>query len=199
MMLFPDRLDTDRLTLERLGRETVDVFEFYRICSSDPGIEEVTEYVTWESHETVKETLEFLDRVEEQWRDDEAATYVIRPESGEDGAGDIAGCTGLTCDWDRQTCELGLWLRKRFWGRGYSGERASALMALAFERLDLEVVAVTHHVENDQSRRAIAKYVDAHGGQRDGRLRNWVDYGDHVGDVDRYTVTREQYQAATEE
>jgi len=197
-MLFPERFETDRLTFERLTRESIDLFEFYRICSSDSGIEEVTEYMPWDPHQSVKETAEFVDSVEQQWTDDEAATYVIRPKDSEDGGGDIAGLTTLSCDWDRRTGGLGMWLRKRFWGRGYSGERAAALMEIAFERLDLEVVAVTHHVDNEKSQRAIEKYVEAHGGQRDGLLRNWIPYDDDVADEYRYTVTRDEYQEAVQ-
>jgi ribosomal-protein-alanine N-acetyltransferase len=198
--MFPERIETDRLILERLSHETLDVFEFYRVCSDADGTEamtEVTQYMPWDPHETVNESKEFIDRCEDQWDDGEAATYVIRPREGEDGAGAFAGAGGLHLDWERRTARLGTWLRKRFWGRGYSGERAAALMEVAFERLDLDVVAVTHHVDNDRSRRAIEKYVDAHGGRCEGRLRNWVPYGEEVADEYRYTITHEEYRAAT--
>jgi ribosomal-protein-alanine N-acetyltransferase len=198
--MFPERIETDRLVLERLCHETLDVFEFYRVCSDADGTEamtEVTRYMPWDPHKTVNESKEFIDRCENQWDDGEAATYVIRPREGEDGAGAFAGNAGLSIDWDRRTATLGTWLRKRFWGRGYSGERAAALMEVAFERLDLEVVAVTHHADNDRSRRAIEKYVDAHDGRCEGRLRNWVPYGEEVADEYRYTITHEEYRAAT--
>lgn len=197
-MVFPERIESDRLTLERLTREHIDLFELYRISSQDPGIDDVTQYMPWSPHDSIKETIDFVEQVEQAWAEDEAATYVIRPREGEDGAGEIAGITELSCDWDRRTGELGIWLRQRFWGRGYSGERAEQLIALAFERLDLELVAVTHHVENEQSQRAIEKYVEAHGGQRDGLLRNWIPYDGEVADEYRYTITRPQYLAAEE-
>lgn len=67
-------------------------------------------------------------------------------------------------------------------------------MELAFDRLDLELVAVTHRVDNRKSRRAIEKYVEAHDGQCDGLLRNWyVDADGEPVDKRRYTVTCEQY------
>lgn len=192
--IFPDHIETDRLRLEPLRRETVDVFELYRICSADDGIEAVTKYLPWQPHRTVDETVEFVERCEQQWSDHEGVTYVIRPREGEDGAGELAGLTSLGCEWDRLTAGLGLWLRKRFWGRDYSGDRAAALIEVAFERLDLEVVAVTHQVGNDQSRRAIEKYVEAHGGRQEGRLRNWaLRDGEPVDEV-RYTISREEYQ-----
>ena len=128
--------------------------------------------------------------------DRKRATYVMRRREGEPGAGEIAGFTGLSCYWDRRTGRLGSWLRKRFWSRGYSGERAAALIELAFERLDLEVVAVTHNADNEKSRRAIEKYVEAHGRRCEGRLRNWLPYGEAVADEYRYTISREEYAAS---
>jgi RimJ/RimL family protein N-acetyltransferase len=198
--VFPERIETDRLMLERLCHEHVDLQEFYRICSDPDGSEEmdeVTRYMPWEPHATIDESKAFIDRCEEQWDDAEGATYCIRPREGEDGAGEFAGNAGLGIDWDRRTGTLGTWLRKRFWGRGYSGERAAALMELAFERLDLDCVAVTHHADNENSRRAIERYVEAHGGRCEGRLRNWVPYGDEVADEYRYTVTQAEYREAT--
>lgn len=196
--LFPERLETERLVLERLCHDAVDVTELYRICSSDDGIEEVTRYVPWEPHSTPNETAEFVDRCERRWDDREGLDYLIRPREGEEGAGEIAGCAGLGFEWDRRLGRLGIWLRKRFWGRGYSGERAAALLELAFEELDLEVVAVTHHADNEKSRRAIEKYVDRFGGRREGTLRNWTPYGDDVANEVRYTIAREEYAEAVE-
>ena len=192
--IFPKRIETDRLRLERLSRETVDVFELYRICSSDEGIDQVTSYLPWDPHDTVKETGEFVEDCEETWDDEEGATYVVRPREGEDGAGEIAGLAGLGTKWEHRTANLGIWLRKRFWGRGYSGERARALIEVAFDRLDLELVAVTHQAGNEQSRRAIEKYVEALGGRHEGRLRNRGVHGGEPVDLHRYTISREEYR-----
>ena len=196
--MFPETIETDRLRLEARRPENVDLDECYRICSSDPGIDEVTEYVTWDPHETKKETLEFLERGRERFEDAEAASYVIRPREGEDGAGEIAGFGGCSVDWETRTANLGTWLRKRFWGRGYSGERAAALVAVALDDLDLDVVAVSHHPDNEQSRRAIEKYVDRLGGRREGRLRNSLTSADgSVHDEVRYTISQAEWREAT--
>ena len=193
--MFPERIETDRLRLERLD-ESVDTLTFYRICSSDDGIDEVTAYMPWSPHETPKETDEFLESARSRWEDRTGADYAIYPRDGEDGAGDLAGVGGLDVDWDRRLGSLGTWLRKPFWGRGYSGERAAALLELAFERLELEVVEVTHHVDNEKSCRAIEKYVDRHGGRKEGVLRNWISHDDHVADEVRYTISREEWARA---
>lgn len=196
--MFPETIRTERLRLEPRTPEYVDVHELYRICSSDPGIDEVTEYVTWSPHETPKETKEFLDRGARKREEAEAAAYVVRPREGEDGAGEIAGFAGFGCDWERDTATLGIWLRKRFWGRGYSGERAAALLELAFDRLDLSIVAVGHVPGNEQSQRAVEKYVDRFGGRREGRLRNALtDTDGTVHDEVRYTIAADEWRNAT--
>lgn len=191
--LFPETIETDRLRLEALGPDAVDVLEFYEICSSDPDIEEVTRYVTWAPHETPKATLEYLEHAAEQREANEGCTYLVRPKAGEDGAGEIAGGTGFGVDWEKRTMTLGMWLRKRFWGRGYSGERAGALMALAFDRLDLELVVATAHVDNERSNRAIERYAETHGGGRDGLLRNWHVFDGDPVDCYRYSVSRAEW------
>lgn len=196
--LFPTVIETDRLRLEALhvdDFEHADVREFYDVCSSDPDIEEITRYLTWDPHRTPKDTLEFLEHVSEQREASDGGSYAIYPREDEDGAGELAGDAGFGIDWEKRTMELGIWLRKRFWGRGYSGERAAAFMALAFDRLDLELVAITAQVENDRSNRAICRYAEDHGGGRDGLLRNWrVQDGEPI-DLYRYTVSSAEYDA----
>lgn len=193
--MFPAVVETERLRLERLCHERVDAFEYYKRLSDADALEGVVEYMPWDVHDHPKETFDYVDRSERQWDEGEKARWVVRPREGEDGAGDIAGQASLEPHWGRRLATLGIWLRPRFWGRGYSGERAAALVHVAFEVLDLNVVSVTHTVDNDQSRRAIDKYVDAFGGRREGTLRNYVPFEDGPRDAVRYTVSRAEYEA----
>ena len=218
--MFPEEIATERLRLRRLCRENVGVTRLYRHMRADaPGMDEVSEYVMWDPHETPWDTREYLRNVERQWNDREQATYAVflreretdggavadadatapdatAPDATVPDAPELAGTTNLHVDWDRRSAELGIWLRKPFWGRGYSGERAAALLEVAFDRLDLDVVGSSHQDGNHRSRRAIEKYVAAFGGQYDGRLRDFAPTDGEVRDLHRYTVTREQYREA---
>jgi ribosomal-protein-alanine N-acetyltransferase len=205
-------VETERLRLERLHRDRVDPYDYYDVVGDADALDGVVEHMPWDVHAHPKESVEYLARSEDQWDDGEKATWLVRPREGdagteaaaaedsteadaaEDGAGAIAGQTGLHPEWDRQLATLGVWLRPEFWGRGYSGERAAALMHVAFEVLDLEMVSVSHVVGNDKSRRAIEKYVDRFGGRREGTLRNYVAFDDGARDAVRYTVSREEYR-----
>jgi RimJ/RimL family protein N-acetyltransferase len=193
--LFPEVVETDRLRLERLCHDRVDLREYYDVVGDEDALDGVVEHMPWDVHDHQKETFDFVDRAEQQWEDGDGATWVIRPREREDGAGEIAGQTGLRTEWDRRLATPGIWLREPFWGRGYSGERAAALMHVAFEYLDLEMVSVNHTVDNKQSRRAVEKYVERFGGRREGTLRNYIPFDEGPRDAVRYTVSRAEYEA----
>jgi RimJ/RimL family protein N-acetyltransferase len=191
--VFPETIETDRLRLERLST-AVDPLTYHEHCSrSAPAIEAVTRYLPWNPHPHPQRTREYLAEMDRKWREGERAEYAIRPKAGEDGAGEVAGAAGLICEFDRDLAIPAIWLRERFWGRGYSGERADALLELAFERLNVGVVAVLVHGENDRSRRAVEGYVDRHGGRYEGRLRNHAGRHDRPADHHRFSISREEY------
>lgn len=198
MSLFPDRMESDRLVYERLHPDEFDPFELYehvRVGATD--VEELTAYVTWDPYTHPKEAFEWVEQQGEAFENGESATYVLRPTTG-DRTGEFAGLAGLDPDWDRRRATLGLWLRTPFWGRGYSSERAARLFEIAFDRLDLELVAVTHDPENEQSQRAIEKYVGRFGGQKEGHIRNDIVIDGEPRDSIRYSVSRAEWAAHRE-
>jgi RimJ/RimL family protein N-acetyltransferase len=197
--MFPEEIETDRLRLERLTHD--DCFALYEHAKRGaPAIEEITEYVTWSPHRSLGETRGVIEGTIEEYEAGEGVTYAIRPIEGEPLAGEFAGLTGLAVDWEKRTATLGLWLREPLWGRGYSGERAGALMDLAFSRLDLDLVAVAHYPDNGKSKRAIEKYVERYGGRQEGLFRNNIVYADGtVVDEVRYTVSQTEYREAVAE
>jgi RimJ/RimL family protein N-acetyltransferase len=193
--LFPRIIGTDRLRLDRVKPDAPGALEMYAHWREGaPNIEETTEYVTWEPYSNPKDVAETLDRAVDHVTDAKGSTYVVR--AAEDD-GEFAGTTGLSVDWDCRRGGLGIWLRKPFWGRGYSGERADALLELAFARLGLDSVSVAHLPENENSERAITTYVERHGGRCEGTFRNFVaDNDGDVHDVRNYSVTQDEWVEA---
>ncbi|NHN41203.1 GNAT family N-acetyltransferase [Halorubellus sp. JP-L1] len=194
--LFPRVFETERLRFERVQPETLDARELYPYVSSESGIAEATQYMTWDPHAHPRETMEYVSHVGDANDAAESGNYALYPKLGEDGAGEFAGNAGLSPDWDRRTAEFGIWLRKPFWGRGYSGERADAFVELAFARLGLDAVTVTVVDDNDRSVRAIEKYVDRWGGRHDGHFRHLRTHGDDPVTLHRYSIARNHYETA---
>jgi RimJ/RimL family protein N-acetyltransferase len=191
--MFPESVETDSLTLTQLCDANVDVFDLYDCFAQEQGgVEDVFEYVPQEPYASVKDAQDRLDKAESAWEDHDAAQYAVTTTDG-----DLAGYAGLFMEWDRRTGKLGTILARPYWGNGYAGECALALTELAFDRLDLDLVAIGYEEGNERSKRAVEKFVDAVGGQHDGVLRNWTPLGDEVADHHRHTVTRKEYERAT--
>ncbi|MFC7072362.1 GNAT family N-acetyltransferase [Halovenus rubra] len=194
MSLFPTEMESKRLRYERLHPKDVDPFELYRyVRRGAPHIDEITRYVTWDPYDHPKEAVDWVEQSGTAFEEGDNATYVIRPKEGEH-AGEFAGLAGLGPDWDRRSAGLGTWLRKPFWGQGYSGERAARLLEMAFDRLDLDLVRVSHAPDNDQSQRAIEKYVDRFGGRKLGRVRNHIVIDGEPRDSIRYSISHEEWE-----
>lgn len=189
--MFPETLQTDSLTLRQFCDREVDVFELYDLFAAGQGsVEDVFEFLSQDPYRTPREAAEDIRDAESDWEDREEAQYGVFVD------GDLAGYTGLSLAWDRRTGRLGLTLDEEFWGQGFAGECALRLTELAFDRLDLELVAIGHETGNERSKRAIQKFIDDVGGQQDGVLRNWVPVGEEVLDHHRYSVTADEYERA---
>jgi ribosomal-protein-alanine N-acetyltransferase len=198
MSVFPTEMESDRLRFEYLHPESFDAHELYEHVHADvPGIDEVTAFLSWDPYGNPQLAYEWVETCGEQFESGERATYAIRPREGED-AGTFAGLASIGPEWELKRATLGIWLRKRFWGNGYSRERAARFLELAFDRLDLEVVWVAHDVENTKSKRAIESYVERFGGTREGRIRNDLVVDGEPRDVIRYSIPRSGW-AATQE
>ena len=63
--------------------------------------------------------------------------------------------TELT-DWAAE-CELGYWLGRSFWGRGYVPEAARVLLQYGFTELGMEAVWCGYYVGNEKSKRVQEK------------------------------------------
>ncbi|MWV40369.1 GNAT family N-acetyltransferase [Natrialba sp. INN-245] len=172
----------------------VDDDRFYVYLQEANAHERPSWWTAFLEHDLIHVPPVVVEDLEAKWDDGTRAQYLIRPREGEDGAGEIAGAACLIVDRETQTATPGIWLRKRFWGRGYSGERAAALIELAFDRLDLDLVAIPVEDGNEKSRSAVEGYVERFGGGYDGVIRNATVRPDgRIVDRHRYTITREQY------
>ncbi|WP_266077374.1 GNAT family N-acetyltransferase [Haladaptatus caseinilyticus] len=188
--LFPTDAESERLRYEPFHEsvEILDLYEHHRSGEMDVVMRPLGE----NPHATPKATMDELQSAKEAWESGERATYTISSKSD----GEFVGVAEQWLEWDKRRASFGMWIREPFWGRGCSSERAGTMSYVAFEWLDLDLVSVGHDPENEQSRRAIEKYVDAYCGQHDAVLRNWLpsnDFGDPTG-VHVYSILQEQWR-----
>lgn len=82
----------------------------------------------------------------------------------------LVGASGLRIEADHRRAELGYWVGRQWWGRGYATEAARALVAFAFDRLGLQRIFARHFASNPASGRVLQKI----GMRREGVLRRHV-------------------------
>lgn len=147
------RLETKRLILRPWEENDAEnLYEYAR----DPDIGPVA---GWPPHRSVEESREIIRTV----LSDRNTFAICEKETGE-AIGSIGLKTGEATDLtDREDeCELGFWVGKPFWGRGYIPEAAQELLRYAFEKLAMSTVWCGYYDGNEKSRRAQEKIGFTH-------------------------------------
>lgn len=103
---------------------------------------------------------------------------------------ELIGAVGLR-DINREhaAAELGTWIGKDFWGKGYATEAAQAVVRFGFERLNLNRICAHHMVRNPASGRMLSKI----GMKPEGRLRQRVRKWGVLEDVIVLSILRQDW------
>ena len=141
-------LETKRLILRRW--EETDAESLYEYAK-DPAVGPIA---GWPPHKNVEESLSVIRHVFTG-----AECYAICEKGSNRAIGAVElklnGHTDMTEREDE--CELGYWLGKPFWGRGYMPEAAAELLRRGFETLGMTTVWCGYYEGNEKSRRVQEK------------------------------------------
>ncbi len=106
------------------------------------------------------------------------------------GSDELIGAIGLTLNLDHESAELGYWVGKPFWGRGYCTEAAQAVFHYAFTELRLNRVHARHFSHNPASGRVIQKAGMQHEGHFRQNVRKW----ERFIDTEFYGILRSEFE-----
>lgn len=141
-------LTTQRLILRKWTDEDADSLFTY---ARDPQVGPIA---GWPPHKSVEESRAVIRNVFNG-----AECYAICEKGSNRAIGSIElklnGHTDMTERDDE--CELGYWLGRPFWGRGYMPEAANALIRRAFEELGMTTVWCGYYDGNRKSKRVQEK------------------------------------------
>jgi ribosomal-protein-alanine N-acetyltransferase len=102
----------------------------------------------------------------------------------------LVGAAGLRdIDPEHRQAELGFWIGREWWGKGYAREAAKALISFGFESLGLNRIYAHHMTRNPASGRVLL----AAGMQREGVMRQRVRKWDVYEDVVLYAILRDEW------
>lgn len=174
-MMENRRIDCDRIILRPITLEDAkDMFEY----ASD---EETVRHV-FEKHKDIEETETSI------------AHYFMAVPTGkfaieQKETNKMIGTIDLRIVKENQIAELGYTLNKKFWGKGYMNEAATALLKLAFETLELEKVFAMHDLKNPASANVMLRL----GMQQEGILRShYIHKGNRI-DMAYYGILKDEY------
>ena len=148
IVLHDHKLETERLLLRKWNdADAESLFEY----AKDP---EVGPIAGWPPHRSVEESLDVIRNVFNG-----AECYAVCEKENGKAIGAIElilnGHTDMTERDDE--CELGYWLGKPFWGRGYIPEAAREMIRHGFEDLGMNTIWCGYYEGNQKSKRVQEK------------------------------------------
>lgn len=103
---------------------------------------------------------------------------------------DLLGITGYLPSSDGASAEIGYWIGKPYWGRGYATEAAHALIGYAFSRGGFEALTCCHFADNHASARVIEKL----GFTSTGTCSCWCEARRVEAPAEHYELARRDWQ-----
>ncbi len=104
--------------------------------------------------------------------------------------GTLVGSIALRLSPPHDRGELGYWVGRPWWGRGYITEAATTLVRYGFETLGLNRIQAHHLTRNPASGRVMQKLGMTH----EGRIREHVKKWGRYEDIEAYAILRREYR-----
>lgn len=92
--------------------------------------------------------------------------------------GQVIGTSGLFLNRRDDLAELGYWIGKPYWGRGFASEAAKAMISFGFENLGLHRIQARSFARNPASARVLEKVGMHFEGLLRGYVKKWGIYED---------------------
>ncbi|MGN7756225.1 GNAT family N-acetyltransferase [Chryseobacterium sp. 22532] len=139
-------IETERLILSQLKEEDLPFVTEYL---QDKIFSDVTSNIPYPY--TGEHAKFWMKMSRESFENNTGYTFAVRNKEGQ-----ILGAIGLH-DRDDDKAELGYWMGKPFWNKGYITEAATALIDFGFNELQINKIYATYFLDNPASGRIMEK------------------------------------------
>lgn len=157
-LAIPEKIETDRLVLQRLRYEDAEEI-FYAYASKA----EATTYVSWPTHQSIKDTRDFLRYAVQGWQSGTDYSFSVRLKSSHRLIGGIGALN------DHGKVQFGYILSPTQWGKGYATEATRAMLELLSQAPGVFRIGTFVDAENLASIRVLQKC----GLKEEARLPKW--------------------------
>lgn len=168
-------IKTERLILSQLEEKDIPFVTEYL---QDKIFSDLTSNIP---HPYTTEHAEFWLKIsQDSFEDNTGFTFAIRNKEGQ-----IMGAIGLH-DRGDDKAELGYWMGKPFWNKGYVTEAAAALIDFGFKELQINKIYATYFLHNPASGRIMEKI----GMEKEALLKQHLKKEGEYFDILMYSVLR---------
>lgn len=176
-------LQTERLILDRPTESDLDDFVIHMNSCEDfsKNLFNIPFPYTREDAEN------WLQKCDAGIESGEAYRFSIREKE----AGKLIGIIGLHLIKEHQKAELGYWLAKDFWGKGYLPEALKSVLQVGFNDLKLNKIYATHFLHNPASGKVMQKV----GMKFEGVLKQEYLHQGKFLDVNRYAILKKDFES----
>lgn len=172
------KLETELLILRRFKiTDADDMFENY--ASSD----NVTKYMTWETHSNIDVTREYLQSLTKSYSDGKVFDWAIELKNENKVIGSIGA---KKPDESLSKIEIGYCIGEKWWNRGIVTEALKEVIRFFFEEIGVNRIEAYHDVRNPASGRVMQKC----GMKFEGVLRQAYLFKNGVADVYVYSILK---------
>ena len=182
MIKEPKTIETERLVIRRVYSTDIELVR----ATSD---KEVTKYEPWQPHEDVTQLMEYINQVFDRYENGDITEWTIELEE----TGDPIGMINIhNVSKVHKHGELGFWLAKEYWNKGFATEACKAVLTYAFTELDFQRIHSITASENVACKRVLEKIGMAH----EGTFRNYMYLNctdrKKLSDVEMYSVLKNE-------
>lgn len=142
------QLETERLILRKWMESDAESLYKY---AKDPAVGPIA---GWPPHKDIAESLDIIRNV---LQGEECYAICEKGDNEAIGAVELKLCGHTEMTKREDECELGYWLGKPYWGRGYMPEAAEELIRRGFEELGMTTIWCGYYDGNQKSRRVQEK------------------------------------------
>ena len=180
-MMVVNTLETPRLLLRPFHASDIpDIVQLLQ----DPDIAKTTLNIPYPYSE--EDARAWLDIQEKERKTGTGYTFAILRKEDQR----LIGAIDIRPDLHNWRAEIGYWIGKPFWGRGYATEAAQAIIRFGFEELSLNRIYATHFADNPASGRVMQKV----GMVYEGTMRQYTFKNHRFQDHALYAILREDWE-----
>lgn len=143
---------TGRLLLRPLRLEDAETIWPY---ISDPDL---PKYMSWEAHQDIGETLRFLERIQEEMRNEKTIVWGIFLDGQFCGIISLISIIRKHRSLIYNKAELAYWLAHKYQKQGIMTEAGQAVINFTFNKLGVHRLTVGHVTENEASEKIIKRW-----------------------------------------